>query len=114
MQTELGALVNELVGRINTLRQQATRAFALGSVDTPPPAEAPVPVEPPADGGDGDASETQEGEAKEPTMSILPVPPVAPVEPEVLDPLLVIGKSAEQVKEAIGGLAPEHDKHDEL
>lgn len=55
------------------------------------------------------ATETQDGEAKEPTVSILPVPPVAPVEPEILDPLPVIGKSADQVKEAIAGL-----EHEEL
>ncbi|KAJ7308532.1 hypothetical protein DFH08DRAFT_792607 [Mycena albidolilacea] len=84
-QKALGDLVNELIGRINTLKQQAAKTFA----------PEPVPEAPPTG-----------SEAEEPEVSILPVPPVA--EPGVVDPAqVIVGKSAEQVKQAVR-IAEEH------
>ncbi|KAF7345387.1 hypothetical protein MVEN_01556600 [Mycena venus] len=116
MQTALGNLVNELVGQINALRQQAKKEFN--------PEPEPVEEAPPAPGageaGEGEDGEGEDGEQddeeakgegvvkepKEPEVSILPVPPA--VEPGVVDPAqVIIGKSAEQVKEAVR-IAEEH------
>ncbi|KAJ7249542.1 hypothetical protein B0H12DRAFT_1122054 [Mycena haematopus] len=119
-QSELTALVNELVGRINTLRQQAANAFE--PVQRAPPAqEAPPAHDAEEDGeenGEGvgkveasadvetEATTEIKGAAKEPEVSILPVPPAS--EPGVVDPAqVIIGKSAEQVKQAIR-IAEEH------
>jgi hypothetical protein len=126
MQSELAELANELVERIDALKVQATKAFGL----EPEPVEEPAPEPPSAEaevdvGAENDATEVErepeqeaeveaeveahvavEDEAKEPEVSILPVPPVS--EPEVVDPAqVIIGKSAEQVKEAIR-IADEH------
>ncbi|KAJ7860430.1 hypothetical protein B0H14DRAFT_2744751 [Mycena olivaceomarginata] len=104
-QKALGDLVNELIGRINTLKQQAAKTFA----PEPVPEALPVQATPSAE----DAGENPEGgnqetgsEAKEPEVSFLPVPPVA--EPGVVDPAqVIVGKSAEQVKQAVR-IAEEH------
>ncbi|KAF7371060.1 hypothetical protein MSAN_00740300 [Mycena sanguinolenta] len=100
-QAELGALVNEFVGQIHELRQQATKAFE-------PVQEPPAQTAPPAHDEPEDVEPEVQDSPKEPEVSILPVPP-AP-EPGVVDPAqVIIGKSAEQVKEAIR-IAEEHQE----
>ncbi|KAF8166555.1 hypothetical protein K438DRAFT_1856947 [Mycena galopus ATCC 62051] len=102
MQSELAELANELVERIDALKAQATKAFGL-EPEPNPVAEAEVDVErEPEQEAEGEAEVEAhvavEDEAKEPEVSILPV----------VDPAqVIIGKSAEQVKEAIR-IADEH------
>ncbi|KAJ6580949.1 hypothetical protein B0H19DRAFT_1369405 [Mycena capillaripes] len=102
-QAALSELVDELVGKIHRLREQAERTFA-PQVEEPVEEvveevveEAPVedtPVE------EEVAEEESEAAEPEPEVSILPVPPSA--EPGVVDPAqVVIGKSTEQVKQAM-------------
>lgn len=104
-QKALGDLVNELIGRINTFKQQAAKTFAPEPVPEAPPVQATPPAEAAGENPEGGNQETG-SEAEEPEVSILPVPPVA--EPGVVDPAqVIIGKSAEQVKQAVR-IAEEH------
>ncbi|KAK7031638.1 hypothetical protein R3P38DRAFT_2924910 [Favolaschia claudopus] len=94
LQTSLTTLVNELIVRIEALKEQARQSFTAqpeSVKEVPTTEDVPEPV----------SQETEsEAEVKDPEVSILPVPPVS--EPEIVDPAqVIIGKSAEQVEEAV-------------
>ncbi|KAJ7095477.1 hypothetical protein C8R43DRAFT_964468 [Mycena crocata] len=97
MNKDLNTLVNEVIGRINGLKKQAVTVF------TAPPVKA---VPPPA----------AEPEEPKPEVSILPIEPADPPKDGISDAdpaQVVIGKSPEQVAQALEN-AEKVAAHEEL
>jgi hypothetical protein len=122
LHADLQDLIVGFSSRVNLLGQQAREAFTPPpppEVETPPPAEpdvpvpveseSPAPVEAAPEPKVSAPTEPAPVESTEPEVSILPIVPVEDVATDFDPAQVVIGKSPEQVVQAMGNI-PDHEE----